>query len=164
MFETIGNFTGGEWQLTQPVFPNEQYGFNGRHFSVVTNLVSLVLEINKRGPLLSNIYPPANEVWGKVVFLQVSVILSTGGVCLGACWEIPSPRRPPPGNPPTRETPYQGGPPAKEAPLPGRHPPTKETPPIFFFIFFPFFPFFLIFFIFFHFFLFLFFPSFFQNV
>ena len=42
VFETIGNFTGGEWQLTQPVFPNEQYGFNGRHFTVVTNLVSLV--------------------------------------------------------------------------------------------------------------------------
>ena len=40
VFETIGNFTGGEWQLTQPVFPNEQYGFNGRHFTVVTNLVS----------------------------------------------------------------------------------------------------------------------------
>ena len=42
VFETIGNFTGGEWQLTHPVFPNEQYGFNGRHFTVVTNLVSIV--------------------------------------------------------------------------------------------------------------------------
>ena len=34
--------------------------------------------------MLSNLYngqllPPANEVWGKVIFLHVSVILSTGG-------------------------------------------------------------------------------------
>ena len=41
VFETIGDFIGEKWQLTQPVFPNEQYGFNGRHFTVVTNLVSL---------------------------------------------------------------------------------------------------------------------------
>ena len=36
-----------------------------------------------------NLLPPVNEVWGKVMFLQVSVILLTGwvGVCLSACWD-----------------------------------------------------------------------------
>ena len=34
--------------------------------------------------------PPANEVWGKVIFSQASVILLTvGGVCLSACWDTP---------------------------------------------------------------------------
>ena len=28
---------------------------------------------------------PTNEVWGKVIFLHLSVILFTGGVCLSAC-------------------------------------------------------------------------------
>ena len=50
---------------------------------------------------------PANEVWGKVIFSQASVILLTGGS--------------------VRETPHQGDPPAKETPPPGR-PPSKETP------------------------------------
>ena len=27
--------------------------------------------------------PPANEVWGKVIVSQVSVILFTGGACVG---------------------------------------------------------------------------------
>ena len=46
VFETVGHFTGGEWQLTQPVFPSEMYGFNGRHFTVITNLVSPSLGFN----------------------------------------------------------------------------------------------------------------------
>ena len=29
--------------------------------------------------------------WGKVMFLHVSVILFTGGVCLSACWDTPPP-------------------------------------------------------------------------
>ena len=35
--------------------------------------------------------------WGKVMFLHVSVILFTGGVCLSACWDTtpPRPRTPP---------------------------------------------------------------------
>ena len=32
--------------------------------------------------------PPANEVWGKVIFLHLSVILFTGGGGTWACWEI----------------------------------------------------------------------------
>ena len=30
--------------------------------------------------------PPANEVWGRVIFLHLSVILFKG-VCLSACWD-----------------------------------------------------------------------------
>ena len=43
---------------------------------------------SKRPPLATIFLPPANEVWGKVIFLQVCVILSTGGhACLwgGMC-------------------------------------------------------------------------------
>ena len=58
----------------------------------------------------------------KVIFLHLSVILFTGGVCLSACWDAttpPGPGRHPP--PRTRQTPPPG---------PGRHPPqTRQTPP-----------------------------------
>ena len=78
-----------------------------------------------------------NEVVAKVMFLLVSVILSTGG----GLWQgDPPARRPPPGKeaplagrpsparrPPGKETPWQGDPPSKEAP-PARMPPRKETP------------------------------------
>ena len=51
--------------------------------------------------------------WAKVMFLQVSVILSTrGGVCLSGCWDA----RPPP-------PPWAGTPP------PGRYTPQAGTPP-----------------------------------
>ena len=62
------------------------------------------------------------------MFLQASVILSTGGVCLSACWDA----RPPP----TRQTPPgPGRPPRDQAdtcPGPGRPPPQDQadtTPP-----------------------------------
>ena len=59
--------------------------------------------------------PPTNEVWGKVMFLQVSVILSTeGGGGLPKCMlgYTPLPRR--------------STPPAKEIPPPPAPPPTPE--------------------------------------
>ena len=69
--------------------------------------------------------PPANEVWGKVIFSQSSVILLTGGVCLSACWDTPPCQGdPPPGRPPS----CQGDPPANETPLPTRPPCQGETP------------------------------------
>ena len=59
-----------------------------------------------------------NEVGAKVMFLQVSVILLTGG--------SPAGRAPPrQGDPPGRETPWQGDPPY---PRQGETPPTTETP------------------------------------
>ena len=98
-----------------------------------------------------------NEVVAKVMFLLMSVILSTGGgLCLSACWDTATPTRrrhpcgqgeppkeahPHQGEPPLpRRPPREGGtplprrPPQKETPLPRRppprrkHPPAKETP------------------------------------
>ena len=85
-----------------------------------------------------SLLPPANEVWGKVIFSQASVILLTGGVCQGdpPARETPPPRRPPSpqGRPPrqgyhpARETPCQRRPLHQgDHPPPGR-PPTRETP------------------------------------
>ena len=56
-----------------------------------------------------------NEVVAKVMFLHVSVILSTGG---GVLWAPPppGPGRPPPG-------------PGRPPPRPGRHPRTRQTLP-----------------------------------
>ena len=77
--------------------------------------------------------PPTNEVWGKVIFSQASVILLTGwsasvhaGIHPLPGRSLP-PRRPPPRRPPSaketpsKETPCQGDPPP-------RRPPSKETP------------------------------------
>ena len=42
---------------------------------------------------ISLLLPPANEVWGKVIFLHLFVILFTGGVCVvapgGHVWLLP---------------------------------------------------------------------------
>ena len=62
-----------------------------------------------------SIFTGRNEVVAKVMFLHVSVILSTGGE--GGLQQ---------GEPPSRETPWQG-----DTPLAGRTPPSpsKENPP-----------------------------------
>ena len=62
---------------------------------------------------------PTNEVWGKVIFLHLSVILFTGGICLSTCWDAPSPG---PGRHPPRtiQTPPQDQ--TDTPPGPGRHP------------------------------------------
>ena len=86
---------------------------------------------------LYRLLPPANEVWGKVIFLHLFVILFTGGGGIPACLACPHqgdplPRRHPcQGNPPF----CQGDPPAKEIPPP-RKPPVPRRPPNFFFAFF----------------------------
>ena len=62
--------------------------------------------------------------WGKVMFLQASVILLTGGVCLSACWDS----FPGPGTPPTRSrhnTPRSRHPPHPRT----RNPPPRSRPP-----------------------------------
>ena len=41
--------------------------------------------------VMKGLLPPANEVWGKVIFLHLSVILFTVGVCLSACWDTTPP-------------------------------------------------------------------------
>ena len=65
--------------------------------------------------------------WNKVMFLQASVILSTGGgVCLSACWDTTHQAGTPllEQTPPRADTPT----PREQTPL-GRHPPTADTPP-----------------------------------
>ena len=64
--------------------------------------------------------PPATKL-GKVMFLQASVILLTGGVCLSACWDT---ILPPPGSRPPRSRP-----PGTRHPLPGSRPPLGADPP-----------------------------------
>ena len=51
------------------------------HFTIDSTLVTEVPKLKSRTFL-----PPANEVWGKVMFLHLSVILFTGGGgCILAC-------------------------------------------------------------------------------
>ena len=66
-----------------------------------------------------------NEVVAKVMFLLVSVILLTGGVCLSACWDT---------TPPTRhlatlgaDTPRPGSRPPQSRHLPGAATPPREA-------------------------------------
>ena len=66
-----------------------------------------------------NFYRPQRS-WVKVMFLQVSVILSTGeeGVCLSACWDA---------SPPRADTPRSRHHPLDQAPLRSRHPSGADT-------------------------------------
>ena len=64
--------------------------------------------------------PPANEVWGKVICLYLSVILFTGG----------GPRQVPPGQvPPWQVHPPWAGTPSRQVHLPGRYTPGAGTAP-----------------------------------
>ena len=94
------------------------------------------------------IFTGRNEVVAKVMFLLVSVNLSTGegGVCLSACWDAtpgadtlqeqtspgadtPWSRHPLEQTPPRADTPQSRHPP-KQTPLGSRHqPPRADTPP-----------------------------------
>ena len=69
--------------------------------------------------------PPANEVWGNVMFLHVSVILLTGGVP----WQYSPPRAGTPlaGTPPGRYTPWQVHP--QQVHIPGQVHPQQVHPP-----------------------------------
>ena len=80
--------------------------------------------------------------WAKVMFLQVCVILFTGGVCLSACWDTTPPREqtplgadtpgadtPPRQTPPqSRPSPWEQTPPQSRPPL-GADPPGSRPPP-----------------------------------
>ena len=78
-----------------------------------------------------SLLPPADEVWGKVIFSQASVILLMGG--WGSARETPHQGDPLPGRPPSRETQLPKRSPARETPHQGdpppRRPPARETPP-----------------------------------
>ena len=78
--------------------------------------------------LATNIYQPQRS-WAKVMFLQVSVILLTGGVCLSTCWDTT-----PLGadllgaDPPRADTPQEQTPPPESKRPPGSRPPGADTP------------------------------------
>ena len=69
-------------------------------FGLLTLLLQpLVPNMKTSGDILAatslNFYRPQRS-WGKVMFLQASVILSTGEGCLSACWDTtPGGRHPP---------------------------------------------------------------------
>ena len=66
--------------------------------------------------------------WAKVMFLQASVILLTGGVYLSASWDTsPRSRHPPGSRPPGADTPPEQTSPGADTPW-SRHPP-EQTPP-----------------------------------
>ena len=70
-----------------------------------------------------NLYRPQRS-WAKVMFLQASVILSTGGgVCLSACWDTHPQEQTPPGS----RHPLEQTPPGADTPE-SRHP-LEQTPP-----------------------------------
>ena len=78
--------------------------------------------------------PPANEVWGKVIFSVACVKNSVHrGVCLSACWDTTTPRSrdPLPGaDTPRAETPWsRHPPPLTRYPLGTRNPPRTRHPP-----------------------------------
>ena len=82
---------------------------------------------------IAHIYRPQRS-WGKVIFLYLSVILFTGGVCLSACWDTPPDQAGTPwdqaGNPPpqTRCPWDQASPGTRQAP-PDQTPRGPGTPP-----------------------------------
>ena len=56
------------------------------------------------------------------MFLQVCVILFTGGVCLSACWDTTHPLG-------SRHPPWKQTPPLEQTHPPGSRPPRADTPP-----------------------------------
>ena len=65
--------------------------------------------------------------WAKVIFLQASVILLTGGcVCLSACWDTH--KHPPESRPPWEQTPPRADTPQNQTPRNQVPPWTKYTP------------------------------------
>ena len=57
----------------------------GKHLTETSNKVELRINLARSVIGISSfsaLLPPANEVWGKVIFLHVCVILSTGGACM----------------------------------------------------------------------------------
>ena len=162
------NFIKEYWHACQSWTRNEQSknihiresGLLKEEFLTLNRISQTGLPHSDQGkiPFVFQSFTGRNEVVAKVMFLLVSVILSTGGGSL--CKETPARKKAAPsketpqegGTPspwqedppgrrqtPGKETPQEGGtppgrrPPRKEAPQqgdpPGRRPPGKEAPP-----------------------------------
>ena len=93
-----------------------------------TLLVPVTFTIIQQLVAVFVIFTSRNEVVTKVMFLLVSVILFTEGVCLSACWDT-TPQRQTPGG---RHTPQETGPPDADppeagTPTGGRHNPGIQS-------------------------------------
>ena len=82
----------------------------------------------KRGSKSENGFYQPQRSWAKVMFLQASVILSTGGVYLSACWDTTSTPPPPRAATPLEQTPPRSTPPRTRSPL-EQTPSRADTPP-----------------------------------
>ena len=86
--------------------------------------------------ILSQLLPPAKEVWGKVIFYTCLSFCLQGGVCLSACWDTTPPwsRHHPPGaDTPQSRHPCSRHPPGADPPwdqtiLPEQTPPGNRPP------------------------------------
>ena len=98
------------------------------NFSYSCSKISGVYRIFLRGAVtpkvgvLTYYYRPRRS-WGKVMFLHVSVIVFTGGVCISACWDTPPPQED------TRKTPPKTYPPGRPHQEDTRKTPQEDTPP-----------------------------------
>ena len=86
---------------------------NGSNFHV---LAKQILQASVYLLIFFNYRPQRS--WGKVIFSQACVILSTGGVCLSACWDT---------TPPGADIPLEQTPPGADIPK-TRHPPDQAPP------------------------------------
>ena len=96
-----------------------QFPFYG--WTTMMNSTRLWLTLLKHDSQLfrRDLLPPANEVWDKVIFFHLSVILFTGGVCLSACWNS---------RPPRPDTPSRTRHPWEQTTPGARHFPGPDTP------------------------------------
>ena len=93
----------------------------------------VLMTLQEKHSLLTGSLPPANEVWGKVMFLHLSVILSTRGWCTPPLGRHPQPDTPgqtPLGRyPPCADTPWADTPPLGRR-LPPADTPWEDNPPV----------------------------------
>ena len=77
------------------------------------------------------ILPPANEVWGRVIFSVACVknsVHAGRGVCLSVCWETtPLTRHPPEQTPPQNRPPPDQAPPGADSPTPRSRPTPAQS-------------------------------------
>ena len=125
----------GRWQCCFVKFG--MFLMNGIWISFVPSQLNFDIDF------IQYLLPPANEVWDKVIFLHLFVILFTGGggVCLSACWDTtPRTLHHPPTMPPrTMNPPPPPGTmhpsrtmrthPQDYAPPGTMHPPQDHAPP-----------------------------------